>query len=90
MKKADLVERVYQVHGGLTRREAARVVEAFTAAMVEGLANGGKIALHGFGSLNVQTRKGKTGVHPATGHPVEVKPRRTVSFRVSRSRWDGG
>ena len=40
LTKAELVRRIYQLHGGLTRREAAEVVDQIIQAMKTSLLDG--------------------------------------------------
>lgn len=83
MVKEDIAERVYDAHGGLTRREAATAVEAFLEEVREALRSGGKVKLSGFGVFRTARRKEKSGVHPKTGSRVSIKSRTTVVFAPS-------
>jgi nucleoid DNA-binding protein len=87
MKRSGIEDRVYEVHGGLTRQEADTVVSTVLQLVKEALVREGKVKLQGFGVFQVVQRKGKTGKHPRTGRPVSVAPRRTVVFRVSQKAW---
>jgi integration host factor subunit alpha len=87
MKKADLVDAVYEMHGALTWKEAEAVVEAFLEQVKEALVTEGMVKLHGFGTLKVVPRRGKIGVHPATGESVKINSRNSVVFRVSAKEW---
>jgi len=87
MNKADLEEVIYQYHGALTRKEVEKVMGVFLKVLKETLSKGDKIKLHGFGSFETVQRKGKTGIHPKTGSPVKIKPRKTVVFHISPNCW---
>ncbi|MBN2432239.1 MAG: HU family DNA-binding protein [Acidobacteria bacterium] len=87
MKKADLVGAVYEMHGALTWKEAEAVVDVFLDLVKEAVVQEGLIKLHGFGTLKVVERRGKTGVHPGTGEAVRIRPRKSVVFRVSAKEW---
>jgi nucleoid DNA-binding protein len=87
MKRSGIEDRVYEVHGGITRQEAEVVVNTVLQLIKETLLQGEKVKLQGFGVFQVVRRKGKTGKHPRTGKPVAVAPRQTVVFHVSRKGW---
>ena len=91
MKRSGIEDRVYEMHGGMTRDEADAVVTTFFQLVKDALVQEEKVKLQGFGVFQVVRRRGKTGKHPQTGKPVSVAPRRSVVFRVSRKAWgDGG
>jgi integration host factor subunit alpha len=82
-----LVDAVYEMHGALTWKEAEAVVEAFLEEVKAALITDGLVKLHGFGTLKVVQRRGKIGVHPATGDSVRINSRKSVVFRVSAKEW---
>ncbi len=84
MTKADLVEVVYRVHGGLSRRESADVVEHLIDAIKEVLLKGGKVQISGFGSFEVVTRQARKGRNPRTGEVIAIGTRHSLVFRPSR------
>lgn len=87
MRKSDIEEAVYEAHGGLTRKEVDEKVALVLDLIRQALADGDRVKLKGFGILSVVSRRGKRGRHPKTGLAVDVKPRKTVVFRVSRNSW---
>lgn len=55
--KRDLVEDVYQAHGGMSRDEAAGYVDQLIQILMEGLQRDGKVTIKHFGSFRLkQTR----------------------------------
>jgi len=87
MTRLEIEERVYEVHGGLTRREIEHIVNTFFELIKDALIEEGKVKLKGFGVMEVVSRRGKLGKHPKTGQLVEVQPRKAVVFRFSRNVW---
>lgn len=81
--KADLVEMVYKSHGGLTKHEAAEVVDTILKTMKTNLLEGKSVKIHNFGVLEVVERKGRRGVDPSSGHRIYIPPRKGLSFRPS-------
>ena len=84
MIKADLVQVVYERHGGVSYGEAMKLVEFILVQMKETLVQGENVKLSGFGSLNVIQRKGRLGRNPQTGDRIKVTPSKYVTFRPSR------
>jgi len=87
-QRKDLLE----ISSGFCRKEndgskVEKVMGVFLKVLKETLSKGDKIKLHGFGSFETVQRKGKTGIHPKTGSPVKIKPRKTVVFHISPNCW---
>lgn len=87
MTRFDIEEKVYQAHGGLTRKEIEHIVNTVFDLIKEAVVHEGTVKLKDFGVLEVVSRRGKLGRHPKTGQLVEVKPRKAVVFRFSRNAW---
>lgn len=85
MKKTDIVQAVYQAHGGMTWKEVEETVDGILGEMRNGIVAEGFLKLRGFGSLEVVARKAKMGKHPKTGKPVLVNSRKTVVFRAAKN-----
>jgi integration host factor subunit alpha len=83
LTKAELVSRVYQLHGGLTRREAADVVDSILQAMKTSLLDGRSIKIQNFGVLEVADREGRSGVDPTSGERIFIPSHKGLSFRPS-------
>jgi nucleoid DNA-binding protein len=85
MTKADLVRFVYERHGAMTNREAAKYVDILFDVIKERLLNGESVHIVGFGTLEVVSRKARPGRNPITGERIELAGRRALVFRPSRS-----
>jgi integration host factor subunit alpha len=83
LTKAELVKRIYRLHGGLTRREAADVVDEILAAMKTSLLDGRSVKIQNFGVLEVTDREGRSGVDPSSGERIFIPSHRGLSFRAS-------
>lgn len=81
--KQDLIDRVAQLTEQ-RRIDVKRTISRFLEVMVEELADGNRIELREFGVFENRGRKGRTAQNPKTGQIVDVPPRRTVRFKVSR------
>lgn len=84
MTKADLVEVVYQVHGGLSRRESARVVEKMIDSIKKVLLSGEKVQISGFGTFEVVARRARKGRNPQTGREIAINSHQSLVFRPSK------
>jgi DNA-binding protein HU-beta len=71
MNKAELVEEVVG-KVGLTKKEAAGVVDAITSAITDTLAMNERVTLVGFGTFQVRERKARKGVNPQNKDNLEV------------------
>ena len=94
MTKADLVERVTaqisRTAGPMiSKKDCARVVDAFLEAIKESLQTQENIEVRGFGTFKIRNRKTRMARNPRTGSPVEVsaRPVRSSSRRRSCERW---
>lgn len=82
MKKIDLVNGL-AAKAGLSKKDSAICVDAFIEVIKEGLVDDGKVAIQGFGTLEVKERAARTGVNPQTGEKLEIPARKTVTFKPS-------
>ena len=82
MKKKDFVAKVAQANG-LSNTKTADVIDSFIDEIVEALANGEKIMLSGFGTIEVKKRAGRIGRHPVTGEQIQLPDTKVVSFHQS-------
>ena len=85
MTKADLARVIYESHGGLTNREALRVVDLLFELVKKRLMQGESVRIVGFGTFEVVSRRKRRGRNPITGEAIEVAGRRALVFRPSRS-----
>lgn len=82
MTKADMVELVYE-RIGVSKREAARIVETMFDILKETLESGENVKISGFGSFNIQNKKPRRGRNPQTGEEITISARRVLSFKAS-------
>ena len=80
MKKADIINKIVKATN-LTKAEADEAMTAFTDAVKEGLKDGGKVTIIGFGSFSIVERKARMGRNPKTGEEIEIPASKTVKFK---------
>ncbi len=84
MTKADIAKIVYERHGGISNREAARLVETIFETIKRQLGEGDKVQITGFGTFLVRRKKERRGRNPQTGEEMLIRPRSSVVFRPSK------
>ena len=82
MTKADMVELVYE-RIGVSKREAATVVESIFDIIKESLERGENVKISGFGSFNLREKRPRRGRNPQTGEEITISARRVLSFKSS-------
>ncbi len=89
MTKADLVEKVTATIARtagpmISKKDCARVVDAFLDAVKGALAEQHNIEIRGFGTFKIRNRKTRMARNPRTGEPVEVAARPVPVFKPSK------
>jgi integration host factor subunit alpha len=84
LTKADFVESVYSKVGGLSRRDAADLVDLLFESVKETLARGEAVKVSGFGNFIVHDKKARVGRNPQTGRDIEISARRVLKFKPSQ------
>ncbi len=72
MTKQELVDSIAK-QAELSKKDAGEALEAFIAAVKAALKKGDKLALTGFGTFSVSTRKARKGRNPRTGATITIK-----------------
>ena len=88
MTKADLVDAVYERHGGLTKDEAAEIVDTILKTVKTSLRRGRTVRIKNFGTFEVTARPGRVGVNPVSGEKIFIRPHTGLSFRPARRLMD--
>ena len=83
MNKSDLIEAL-KTEAGITKSEAASVVNLFFDEMANALANGGRVEIRGLCSFYVKKYKGYTGRNPKTGEKVRVESKKLPFFKCGK------
>ena len=68
---------------GITRVEAAALIEQIFDTLKSALASGGKVKLSGFGNFTRRDKKTRIGRNPQTGENTKISARRVVTFHPS-------
>ena len=85
--KSDLVDRVYE-KVGFTRQEAVEAVETLFNEIKTVLARGESVRIAKFASFNLRKKNARNARNPKTGEPIQIRPRRVLTFKPSRQLLD--
>jgi integration host factor subunit alpha len=80
--RMDLAEAVYQTVG-LSRTEAAELVEQVLGEICDTLVRGENVKLSGFANFVVRSKGERVGRNPKTGVDVPIEQRRVIVFKPS-------
>ena len=72
--KADLIDAVYDRHGGLTKDEAAEIVDVIFRTVKTSLGSGRTVKIKNFGTFEITDRPGRVGVNPVSGEKIFIGP----------------
>ena len=84
MNKTELIAAVAE-KAEISKKDAEKVVKAFTDVVSEELVNGGKIQLVGFGTFEVSERPAREGRNPRTGETMTIAATKTPKFKVGKA-----
>ena len=80
--RADLAAAVCE-EAGLSKRDAAGLVDSLIEAIMERLEAGEPVRLSGFGAFDLRDKRERVGRNPMTGEEAPIRARRVVTFRAS-------
>src|SRR6218665_2814921 len=84
MNKADLIAQVAD-SAGLTKVLAEDVINSFTGAISNYLADGESVTLVGFGTFSVSARAARTGRNPQTGEAIKIAAKKLPKFSAGKA-----
>lgn len=83
LTRADLAETINR-DVGLSRADAATLVESILDHMAAALEDGQNVKISGFGTFLLRDKAQRVGRNPKTGVEVPITPRRVMTFRASQ------
>lgn len=83
MNKLELISALKN-DAGISKAEAARIVQIFFNNMAEAMAQGDRVEIRGLCSFYVKDYKSYTGRNPKTGEKVVIKPKRLPFFKSGK------
>jgi len=85
MLKRDLVEITAEPLEGFLKKDIGKAVDIIIETMSDSLGQGNRVEIRGFGSFSVRTRKARQTKNPKTGNVMNIPPRKTLHFAMSKS-----
>ena len=85
MLKRDLVQKTTENLDGYLKKDINKAVDIIIETMAESLDQGNRVEIRGFGSFSVRTRKARQTKNPKTGKIMDIPPRKTLHFAMSKS-----
>lgn len=82
--KADLIEKVAD-KAGLSKKDAAPVVDAVFESIKETLSTGEKVQVIGFGNFEVRDRAARKGRNPQTGEEIQIAATKVPAFKPGKA-----
>ena len=84
MNKTELIAAV-AAKTGLTKKDAEKVVNATIDTITEGMVNGDKVNVSGFGIFEVKTREARVGRNPRTKETIQIPATKLPAFKASKT-----
>lgn len=85
MLKRDLIDAVAENLDGYLKKDVSQAVDLILETIADALATGNRVEIRGFGSFSVRQRKARKTKNPRTGKLMEIPPRKTLHFTMSKA-----
>jgi DNA-binding protein HU-beta len=84
MNKGELVAKIAE-DADITKASAGRALDSLISSITEELANGGDVAIVGFGTYKVNDRAARTGRNPQTGAEIQISAAKVPAFKAGKA-----
>jgi len=84
MKRSDVIRTIQVQFKHMRAADAAAMLDTVADSMISAVADGDRIEIRGFGTLQPRFHAPKMGYNPSTGMPQAVAANTTVLFKPSR------
>ena len=81
MNKGELIEAV-ATDAGISKALAGKVLDSAIDAITKSLSKGDRVALVGFGTFSVSSRKARSGRNPQTGKEIRIPATKVAKFKA--------
>lgn len=85
MLKRDLINEVAKQADSLLKKDVEEAIDIMLDTIGGALAQGRRVEIRGFGSFAVRQRKERQTKNPRTGKIMDIPPRKTINFTMSKS-----
>jgi DNA-binding protein HU-beta len=84
VNKSELVDLVAE-KAGMSKKDSETAVKAVLDSITDGLIQGNKVQLVGFGTFEVRQRKAREGRNPATGEKIKINALKVPAFKPGKA-----
>lgn len=84
MNKTELIDAM-STKCGLTKKDTAAALDAFTNAVSEALKAGDKVQLIGFGTFETTVRAARDARNPRTGEVIKIPQAKSPKFKAGKA-----
>lgn len=84
MNKSELIAKIAE-GAEISKASAGRVLDSLIESVTTELANGGDVALVGFGTYKVNERAARTGRNPQTGAEIQIAAAKVPTFKAGKA-----
>lgn len=84
MNKTELVAALAE-QAGVSKKDAEKVLKAFTDVVTKELKKGEKVQLVGFGTFEVTERAAREGRNPATNKTIKIPASKAPKFKAGKA-----
>ena len=84
MNKTELIDAIAK-EAGLSKKDAAAALNAFTDTVTKELKKKGKVQLVGFGTFETTKRAARTGKNPQTGEAIKIPASVAPKFKAGKA-----
>ena len=84
MNKTELIDAIAK-ESGLTKKDAAKAVDAFVNTVSKALKKKDKVQLVGFGTFETAKRAARTGKNPQTGEAIKIPASIAPKFKPGKA-----
>ncbi len=85
MLKRDLIAAVTEKMDGYLKKDVSQAIDIILDSIADALGQGRRVEIRGFGSFCVRQRKARSTKNPKTGKLMNIPPRKTLHFTMSKS-----
>ena len=84
MNKNELVRAIAN-NLGITLKDAAIALDGTIDAITEGLKNGEKVQISGFGTFELKVKPARDGINPKTGEKIKIGETKLPAFKFGKA-----
>ena len=84
MIRSELIGKLVETHPHLARPVVEAVLNAILNEIVDGLAQGQRVEIRGFGNFSSKVWGARMSRNPRNGDPVRVESKRLLHFKASK------